>query len=460
MYAPQWSLDSLASSLAMQVSARRATPPERSISCWLPPLPPLPNPRSTLFPYRGASLSLYRAQKENPAYKAFVEGRPVPEEDPLVPSSTSSPHPAPTVVGTWDDHDFGINDGGGSGSLTKYGVTDAAQRAQLFQDFLATPATSPARKRHGVYSSHQYGQGEKEVKVILLDTRSHRALHAIPSIGSVSKYAPVVGGLFGLLGALSRGLAAWAGLANQAQDTMLDAEQWKWLEDQLANSSARAHIIVSSIQVLTANPVVESWAHFPAERNRLLHLLNKHSPKGLLLLSGDVHMAELMSGTASDEVVEVTSSGLTHTCSSGLVPGAVCDAVVAAFSGSRYRAGPAYHPGRNFATVDFDWSSTDGCAGPTRSEEGGASDAPGISVTIHDVDTGRAVLSYSRPACAGPVTVAAPGVLWTGWRAAGVRACIAALCMALLVAAFKGARRRQRLPRARVGRGTADSKGR
>ena len=45
--------------------------------------------------------------------------------------------------------------------------------------------------------------------------------------------------------------------------------------------------------MLTSNPLVESWAHFPAAKRRLLRLLQDTNPANLLLLSGDVHYAEL-----------------------------------------------------------------------------------------------------------------------------------------------------------------------
>ena len=46
------------------------------------------------------------------------------------------------------------------------------------------------------------------------------------------------------------------------------------------------------VQVFTSNPWVESWGHFHAARLRLVALLERHRPKGLLLLSGDVHFSE------------------------------------------------------------------------------------------------------------------------------------------------------------------------
>lgn len=75
---------------------------------------------------------------------------------------------------------------------------------------------------------------------------------------------------------------------------MLSEEQWSWLDDELFpkkndNSSfPELTVIVSSVQVLTTNPSVESWGHFPLERKRLLSKLRKfeiETGKSLLILS-------------------------------------------------------------------------------------------------------------------------------------------------------------------------------
>lgn len=48
--------------------------------------------------------------------------------------------------------------------------------------------------------------------------------------------------------------------------------------------------------MMTSNPLVESWGHFPKSRARVLDLLDRTQPAGLVILSGDVHHAELASG--------------------------------------------------------------------------------------------------------------------------------------------------------------------
>ena len=86
-----------------------------------------------------------------------------------------------------------------------------------------------------------------------------------------------------LVACLTRWITAGLNLCPIGGD-VLGEEQWRWFEQELAESVASIHIIVSSIQILTTNPVVESWGHFTRERDRLLKMI---SPvPGLILLSG------------------------------------------------------------------------------------------------------------------------------------------------------------------------------
>lgn len=57
--------------------------------------------------------------------------------------------------------------------------------------------------------------------------------------------------------------------------------------------------------MLTSNPLVESWGHFPRSRTRLLDLLHRTNPAGLVMLSGDVHHAELASGWRASPAADV-----------------------------------------------------------------------------------------------------------------------------------------------------------
>jgi alkaline phosphatase D len=145
---------------------------------------------------------------------------------------------------------------------------------------------------------------------------------------------------------------------------LLGEEQWAWLEDLLSSeeNDASVMVIVSSIQVFTTNPVMESWGHFPTERDRLVRLLSKASEKqGIVVLSGDVHHGEILdpaatTSAAAASFLEVTSSGLTHDCSMPFY-GAMCQPLLDGFADHRFSSSSNYYIGRNYGSLSVDWSS-------------------------------------------------------------------------------------------------------
>jgi alkaline phosphatase D len=206
------------------------------------------------------------------------------------------------IVGAWDDHDFGKNDGG-----SEYAKRAESQAALL--DFLGEPADSPRRSRHGVYTSYVFGAGERQLKLILLDGRYHRD-------------------------------------APGARADTLGKAQWEWLEQELVSSTARVNVVTSGYQVLPLEHPNEKWGNFPAARARLLELVAKTRAPGVVLLSGDRHFAELScmtDGPLEYPLYELTSSGLTHAYENADEP-------------NRYRVGALY-PHRNFGVVRVDWSA-------------------------------------------------------------------------------------------------------
>lgn len=187
------------------------------------------------------------------------------------------------IIGVWDDHDYGINDGGKNYAQKK-------ESRDLMFDFLGVPANAPERKREGAYSSHLIGSGDNLVKVILLDARYFRdTLERIDKVYQINQNGEVLG-----------------------------EAQWKWLEEELKNSPAKINLISSGVQILPTEHAYEKWANFPKERERLLDLIAKSGAKTPVLLSGDRHIAEVMKLTDSrfpNGIYEITSSGLTHTWS-------------------------------------------------------------------------------------------------------------------------------------------------
>lgn len=189
------------------------------------------------------------------------------------------------IIGTWDDHDFGLNDGGSDFSIKK-------ESQQVFLDFMDVPADSERRKQEGVYASHEYEVPNGKVKVIVLDTRYFRS-ELVKDEESEKRYKPTT----------------------DPEATMLGEAQWQWLEKELNGSDADFNLIMSSIQVLSGEHGFETWGNFPLEVEKLENIIVQSGAKGVIILSGDRHISEFSRADIdglSYPLVDFTSSGLTH----------------------------------------------------------------------------------------------------------------------------------------------------
>jgi alkaline phosphatase D len=187
------------------------------------------------------------------------------------------------VIGVYDDHDYGINDG-----CKDYPFKKGAKKCLM--DFLDIPMNSVIRRREGAYSSYTFGKGAQKIKFIVMDTRYFRdPLEKDPT--KERRY-----------------------LSNMNGDVLGDA-QWKWLENELKNSTANLNVLCSSIQVIADDHGHEKWGNFPNQRKKLLALIASTKPKNLLILSGDRHMAEVSKMQLEGlpyPLYDFTSSGMTH----------------------------------------------------------------------------------------------------------------------------------------------------
>jgi alkaline phosphatase D len=189
------------------------------------------------------------------------------------------------ILGTWDDHDYGLNDGGVE-------FKAKAESQQVFLDFLDVPKDNPRRTREGVYHAYDYQGLGGSVKILILDTRYFRSPLVKDSL-SERRYAPDLTG----------------------KGTILGEKQWSWLANQLKNSEADFNLIVSSIQFLSGEHGFECWANFPNEVSRMEQLITDSGAEGVILLSGDRHISEFSKKTVpglSYPLIDFTSSGLTH----------------------------------------------------------------------------------------------------------------------------------------------------
>ena len=239
---------------------------------------------------------------------------------------------ANNIDGTWDDHDYGLNDAGKE-------LTEKPTRQQLFLNFIGKD-DNPRRgftQREGVYSSHLIERNGRRVAVILLDTRTHRAPHYVPSFSRFR--LPQMA----YLSAVCRMVCSMLRL--YSSESVLGARQEEWLDALLEGyGGLDGYVVVSSIQVTTSNPFVESWGHFPNAKNSLLRRFS--GKNGVIFISGDVHVAEMMAH-------EITSSGMTHVFGVGAtyIPGLFANRI---FNSHLVPEGARYS-GKNFLGLDIDW---------------------------------------------------------------------------------------------------------
>lgn len=183
---------------------------------------------------------------------------------------------------TWDDHDYGRNDAGAD-------FEHRAGAERVFREFWQLPRGRGDGP--GIAYARSIGPVGKRVQIIMLDTRSFRSplKRAAPGAALPGRYEPDA----------------------DPSKTMLGEEQWRWLEGELAKP-AEVRLLVSSVQVLSGGHGWERWGNLPLERERLLGLIERTRARGVILLSGDRHLAALYRvrlGTG-EPVVEATSSSL------------------------------------------------------------------------------------------------------------------------------------------------------
>jgi len=228
------------------------------------------------------------------------------------------------VIATWDDHDYGRNDAG-----LEYPAKEASR--DLFMDFWGVPAASPRRTRaDGIYEVLRIGSPGQDVQILLLDLRWNRTgLSVVPDEAAWAARDAANMGPYNLI--------------EDPNSHLLGEAQWRWLEQQFREPAA-VRIIATSIQALADFTGWETWANFPAERERLLALLDAATDSVNLLISGDVHWCDyslLQRPGVPLPHAELSSSGLTETWDK--------------ISPNRHRVGNAYAV-PNFGLIDIDWS--------------------------------------------------------------------------------------------------------
>lgn len=192
------------------------------------------------------------------------------------------------VLPMWDDHDYGMNDAGGS-----YKPKYTAEK--IFEHVWAIDKAEPMAQRDGVYYSKTVGPVGRRLQMIMLDTRFFRTdVTRAPKDDPKKRVFEI---------------------STDPQADMLGKAQWQWLEQQL-NQPADFRLLVSSVQVLSGEGYSEGWYLMPKQQARLLKLLEGH--KNLLIVSGDRHYANSYQRKLNKNhwIMEITASSLNSPISS------------------------------------------------------------------------------------------------------------------------------------------------
>jgi len=180
------------------------------------------------------------------------------------------------VVGVWDDHDYGTNNGDRT-------FKHKHEMRELFLDFIKEPQNTLRRreKQRGIYQDYLVvNEDGLEVLLVLLDIRFH-----YDKAGDKDRLGP---------------------------------EQWKWLRETFrAHKHVDLTLIASGVQVLPFREYQEVEESFtPFVRDRLLQLLEEEERSSVVLLSGDVHYTQFFNtpcrARLGYDLLELCSSGLSH----------------------------------------------------------------------------------------------------------------------------------------------------
>ena len=185
----------------------------------------------------------------------------------------------------WDDHDFGLNDGG-----SNYRYKDRAK--ELFLETWKIPSQDPRRLRDGLYFDKMIEKNGLKVHLIFLDNRTFKSEWKLTDEFNKEGKERYVEDF-------------------DPDKTLLGKKQWQWLKDKL-NEDSNIKIILSSLQILSLGHGWESWDKLPLERERLFNLIDESNVSNLFILSGDRHRGGFYRFKTDDnnDIYEFTSSSL------------------------------------------------------------------------------------------------------------------------------------------------------
>ena len=230
-----------------------------------------------------------------------------------------------TILGTIDDHDYGVNNGDRTYIYKQESTT-------LFVDFLE-------RSNHGkewplMRQRAETGEGVYGVAVFDFDREnellSDKEAGIDPEVPARETPLSDKSVAIFMIDVRSN-KDPWNsnGVKTDYQADFLGDKQWRWLEEGLRRSTAAVNILVSGLQVHTDRfidgSIAEEWSRFPMAQHRLYQALLQPNVQAPFIISGDVHMGEFLRrdcqtpSSSSKQakpsrrpLMEMTTSGMTH----------------------------------------------------------------------------------------------------------------------------------------------------
>ncbi len=191
----------------------------------------------------------------------YTHTRSLPEVQPLLGSTHH--------YATWDDHDFGPNDGDRS-----YVMKDMT--TEIFKMFWANPNYGEPTGGKGICGRFQWG----DIEFFLMDDRYFKSPND----------------------------------RNNTQRVLLGDAQIEWLADALTESKATFKFIVCGVQVINSAAIFENYATYPEEKQKLISRIRESKARGVFFLTGDRHhtvLSALQEHGKQYPLYDLTSSSLT-----------------------------------------------------------------------------------------------------------------------------------------------------
>lgn len=254
---------------------------------------------------------LFQDQRNEPGYKELLETNI-------------------SIFGTVDDHDYGTNNGDRTFEWKR-------ENAMEFVRFLGLSEESPMFRRasngKGIYGVQVYDFDRPMGSRLLSNEEAGLDPDVVPDDDMSVDTIPMDNKLVAVFVLdIRSNRTPWRELfsGRKTSNTSMDGDflgedQWTWFETAMRRSRAAVNVIVTGLQVHPDRffdpNLAENWNGFQRSQHRLYQTLLQSNVRAPILISGDVHHAQLMrkdckkvgsGSTMLRPLYEITTSGMTH----------------------------------------------------------------------------------------------------------------------------------------------------